>query len=215
MKIYGYFRSSAAFRLRIAMNLKGLSYDHNLINLQAGDHLRDSFRLINPQGRVPALDIEGDILTQSLAIIEYLEEVYPAPALLPQDALEKAKVRGVAGLIACDIHPLNNLAVLNYLRDQLEADEESRIAWYRHWVKEGFDGLEKILSANIETGKFCFGDSPTVADICLVPQVVNAQRFNCDLDCYPTISHIFEECIGLKEFSDAHPSNQPEAAQLA
>ncbi len=215
MKIYGYFRSSAAFRLRIAMNLKGLSYDHNLINLQAGDHLRDSFRLINPQGRVPALDIEGDILTQSLAIIEYLEEVYPAPALLPQDALGKAKVRGVAGLIACDIHPLNNLAVLNYLRDQLEADDESRIAWYRHWVKEGFDGLEKILSANIETGKFCFGDSPTVADICLVPQVVNAQRFNCDLDCYPTISHIFEECIGLKEFSDAHPSNQPEAAQLA
>jgi maleylpyruvate isomerase len=215
MKIYGYFRSSAAFRLRIAMNLKGLSYDHNLINLQAGDHLSDSFRLINPQGRVPALDIEGDILTQSLAIIEYLEEVYPAPALLPQDALEKAKVRGVAGLIACDIHPLNNLAVLNYLRDQLEADEEARIAWYRHWVKEGFDGLEQILSSNVETGKFCFGDSPTVADICLVPQVVNAQRFNCDLDCYPTIRHIFEECIGLKEFSDAHPSNQPEAAQLA
>jgi len=215
MRIYGYFRSSAAFRLRIAMNLKGLSYDHNLINLQAGDHLSDSFRLINPQGRVPVLDIEGDILTQSLAIIEYLEEVYPAPALLPQDALGKAKVRGVAGLIACDIHPLNNLAVLNYLRDQLEADEEARIAWYRHWVKEGFDGLEQILSSNVETGKFCFGNSPTVADICLVPQVVNAQRFNCDLDCYPAISRIFEECIGLKEFSDAHPSNQPEAAQLA
>ena len=215
MKIYGYFRSSAAFRLRIAMNLKGLSYDHNLINLQAGDHLSDSFRLINPQGRVPALDIEGDILTQSLAIIEYLEEVYPAPALLPQDALGKAKVRGVAGLIACDIHPLNNLAVLNYLRDQLEADEEARIAWYQHWVKEGFDGLEQILSSNVETGKFCFGNSPTVADICLVPQVVNAQRFNCDLDCYPTISRIFEKCISLKEFSDAHPLNQPEAAQLA
>ena len=215
MKIYGYFRSSAAFRLRIAMNLKGLSYDHNLINLQAGDHLSDSFRLINPQGRVPALDIEGDILTQSLAIIEYLEEVYPAPALLPQDALGKAKVRGVAGLIACDIHPLNNLAVLNYLRDQLEADEEARIDWYRHWVKEGFDGLEQILSSNVETGKFCFGDSPTIADICLVPQVVNSQRFNCDLDCYPTISRIFEKCISLKEFSDAHPLNQPEAAQLA
>lgn len=215
MKIYGYFRSSAAFRLRIAMNLKGLSYDHNLINLQAGDHLSDSFRLINPQGRVPALDIKGDILTQSLAIIEYLEEEYPAPALLPQDALGKAKVRGVAGLIACDIHPLNNLAVLNYLRDQLEADEEARIDWYRHWVKEGFDGLEQILSSNVETGKFCFGDSPTVADICLVPQVVNSQRFNCDLDCYPTISRIFEKCISLKEFSDAHPLNQPEAAQLA
>lgn len=215
MKIYGYFRSSAAFRLRIAMNLKGLSADHKLINLQAGDHLSDAFRRINPQGRVPAIDIEGDILTQSLAIIEYLEEVYPAPPLFPSDTLGKAKVRGVAGLIACDIHPLNNLAVLNYLRDQLAAGEDARGAWYRHWVKEGFDGLELILRGNIETGRFCFGDSPTVADICLVPQVVNAQRFNCNLECYPTISRIFEECMGLKEFADAHPLNQPEAAQLA
>ena len=215
MKIYGYFRSSAAFRLRIAMNFKGLSADHNLINLQAGDHLSDAFRRINPQGRVPAIDIEGDILTQSLAIIEYLEEVYPAPPLFPSDTLGKAKVRGVAGLIACDIHPLNNLAVLNYLRDQLAADEDARGAWYQHWVKEGFDGLELILRGNIETGRFCFGDSPTVADICLVPQVVNAQRFNCNLGCYPTISRIFEECMGLKEFADAHPLNQPEAAQLA
>ena len=127
MKIFGYFRSSAAFRLRIAMNFKGLSYDYNLVNLQSGDHLSDDFKRINPQGRVPAIDIEGNILTQSLAIIEYLDEVYPAPPLLPSDPIGKAKVRGIAGLIACDIHPLNNLAVLNYLRDQLTAEEEARL----------------------------------------------------------------------------------------
>lgn len=215
MKIFGYFRSSAAFRLRIAMNFKGLSYDYNLINLQSGDHLSDGFKRINPQGRVPAVDIEGNILTQSLAIIEYLDEVHPAPPLLPPDPLGKAKVRAIAGLIACDIHPLNNLAVLNYLRDQLTAEEEARLAWYRHWVKEGFDGLELILRANVETGQFCFGDSPTVADICLVPQVVNAKRFNCDLASYPTIIRIFEECMGLSQFSDADPMKQPEAAELA
>ena len=215
MKFFGYFRSSAAFRLRIAMNLKGLSYDYNLVNLQSGDHLSDGFKRINPQGRVPAIDIEGNILTQSLAIIEYLDEVYPAPPLLPSDPLGKAKVRGIAGLIACDIHPLNNLAVLNYLRDQLTADEEARLAWYSHWVKEGFDGLELILNANVETGQFCFGDTPTVADICLVPQVVNAKRFNCNLACYPTILRIFEECMGLSQFADADPMNQPEASELA
>ena len=215
MKIFGYFRSSAAFRLRIAMNFKGLSYDYNLVNLQSGDHLSDDFKRINPQGRVPAIDIEGNILTQSLAIIEYLDEVYPAPPLLPSDPLGKAKVRGIAGLIACDIHPLNNLAVLNYLRDQLIAEEEARLAWYRHWVKEGFDGLELILAANVETGQFCFGDTPTVADICLVPQVVNAKRFNCNLASYPTILRIFEECMSLSQFADADPMNQPEAAELA
>ena len=215
MKIFGYFRSSAAFRLRIAMNFKGLSYDYNLVNLQSGDHLSDDFKRINPQGRVPAIDIEGNILTQSLAIIEYLDEVYPAPPLLPSDPLGKAKVRGIAGLIACDIHPLNNLAVLNYLRDQLTAEEEARLAWYRHWVKEGFDGLELILGANVETGQFCFGDTPTVADICLVPQVVNAKRFNCNLARYPKILRIFEECMSLSQFADADPMNQPEAAELA
>ena len=215
MKIFGYFRSSAAFRLRIAMNFKGLSYDYNLVNLQSGDHLSDDFKRINPQGRVPAIDIEGNILTQSLAIIEYLDEVYPAPPLLPSDPLGKAKVRGIAGLIACDIHPLNNLAVLNYLRDQLIAEEEARLAWYRHWVKEGFDGLELILGANVETGQFCFGDTPTVADICLVPQVVNAKRFNCNLARYPKILRIFEECMSLSQFADADPMNQPEAAELA
>ncbi|MEC9022070.1 MAG: maleylacetoacetate isomerase [Pseudomonadota bacterium] len=215
MKIFGYFRSSAAFRLRIAMNFKGLNYDYNLVNLQSGDHLREDFKRINPQGRVPAIDIEGNILTQSLAIIEYLDEVYPTPPLLPSDPLGKAKVRGIAGLIACDIHPLNNLAVLNYLRDQLTAEEEARLAWYRHWVKEGFDGLELMLSANVETGQFCFGDTPTVADICLVPQVVNAKRFNCNLACYPTITRIFKECMDLSQFADADPMNQPEAAELA
>jgi len=215
MKIFGYFRSSAAFRLRIAMNFKGLSYDYNLVNLQSGDHLSDDFKRINPQGRVPAIDIEGNILTQSLAIIEYLDEVYPAPPLLPSDPIGKAKVRGIAGLIACDIHPLNNLAVLNYLRDQLTAEEEARLAWYRHWVKEGFDGLELILGANVETGQFCFGDTPTVADICLVPQVVNAKRFNCNLASYPEILRIFEECMSLSQFADADPMNQPEAAELA
>jgi len=215
MKFYGYFRSSAAFRLRIAMNLKGLDYDFELINLQAGDQSGAAFKKINPQGRVPALDTGSDILVQSLAIIEYLDELHPEPALLPADALGKAKVRGISNIISCDIHPLNNLAVLNYLWDRLGADEAARTEWYQHWVKEGFEGVEAILSESPETGRFCYGDTPGLADICLVPQVFNAQRFDCPLDIYPTISRIFETCMEQPAFADAHPMKQPEAAELA
>jgi maleylpyruvate isomerase len=215
MKFFGYFRSSAAFRLRIAMNLKGLDYEFTLVNLQAGDQDGEEFKEVNPQGRVPALIVGTETLIQSLAIMEYLEETYPDPPLLPSDSLGKAKVRAICGVIACDIHPLNNLAVLNYLRDKIDLSEADREKWYRHWVKEGFDALETMLSRSKEKGKFCFGDRPTLADVCLVPQIVNAQRFNCPLDCYPILSEIFEACMDIKEFSDAHPTEQKEASYLS
>lgn len=215
MKFYGYFRSSAAFRLRIAMNLKGLSAEPVLVNLQAGDQSGSGYLSVNPQGRVPALEVDGHVLVQSLAIIEYLEETHPEPAFMPSDALGRARVRGLANLISCDIHPLNNLAVLNYLRDTLSASEDQRNEWYRHWVKQGFDGLEPMLAGNAATGKFCHGDQPGLADICLVPQVFNAQRFDCPLEGYPTLMGIFENCMAEEAFEAAHPMNQPEAETLA
>lgn len=215
MKVHGYFRSSAAYRLRIAVNLKNLECDTAMVNLQAGDQSSAAYRAINPQGRVPALEVEDHVLVQSLAIIEYLDETFPNPPLLPSESLARARVRGIANIIACDIHPLNNLAVLNYLKDVLSVDEENRTLWYQHWVRQGFDGIEPLLADSSETGKFCHGDSPGLADICLVPQVFNAQRFDCDLSPYPTIGRIYEACINLAAFEKAQPSNQPEAAQLA
>ena len=214
MKLHGYFRSSAAFRVRIALNLKGLDHETALVNLQVGEQVSAQYRAINPQGRVPALEVEGRVLLQSLAIIEYLDETHPLPALLPSDALGRARVRALANIIACDIHPLNNLAVLNYLKNRLEVDEERRTEWYRHWVKQGFDGIEPLLAGSSETGRFCHGDDPGIADICLVPQVFNAQRFHCDLAPYPTIGRIFDECMGLDAFDRAQPSRQPEAASI-
>ncbi|MDA1324223.1 MAG: maleylacetoacetate isomerase [Proteobacteria bacterium] len=214
MKIHGYFRSSAAYRVRIALNLKNIECDTVLVNLQAGDQSSPAYRAINPQGRVPALETDDHILVQSLAIIEYLDETSPSPPLLPSDPLARARVRGIANIIACDIHPLNNLAVLNYLRDDLSVDEENRTRWYQQWVRQGFDGVEPLLANSSDTGKFCHGDSPGLADICLVPQVFNAQRFNCDLSPYPTIARIFDACASLDAFDKAQPSNQPEAAQL-
>lgn len=214
MKLHGYFRSSAAFRVRIALNLKKLTADAVLVNLQAGDQSSEAFRKINPQGRVPALEINDHILVQSLAIVEYLEESVPQPAFLPQDHLGRARVRAIANIISCDIHPLNNLAVLNYLRDSLDADEDQRTAWYRHWVAQGFDGVEPLLADSDDTGKFCHGDTPGLADICLVPQVFNAQRFDCDFASYPTISRIFDQCMAVEAFDLAQPSKQPEAANI-
>jgi len=214
MKLYGYFRSSAAFRVRIALNLKGLSPDTALINLQAGDQSSGDYRRVNPQGRVPALEDDGAIMMQSMAIMEYLDEHYPEPALLPADAASRAHVRGIANIIACDIHPLNNLAVLNYLKGSLGADEAAVVGWYRHWVKEGFDGVEPLLAESVQTGTFCHGDAPGLADICLVPQVFNAQRFDCDLSPYPTIMRINEACLALEAFDRALPGKQPEAAEL-
>ena len=214
MKLYGYFRSSAAFRVRIALNLKKLDRETALINLQAGDQSSPGYRAVNPQGRVPALEVDDTVLLQSLAIIEYLEEVFPDPPLLPPDPMGRARVRGIANIISCDIHPLNNLAVLNYLRDRLAADEAHRTEWYRHWVAQGFGGIEPLLRDSDATGRFCHGDRPGLADICLVPQVFNAQRFDCDLSPYPTIGRIFDACMTLEVFDLAQPSKQPEAAEL-
>ncbi len=215
IKLYGYFRSSAAFRVRIALNLKGLDYDTELVNLSTGDHLSDDFRRINPQGRVPALVVDGTVLLQSLAIMEYLEETHPAPAFLPDGAEARARVRAITNIIACDIHPLNNLAILNYLSGALSASDEQKATWYRHRVTEGFNAVEPLLAESGDTGKFCHGDMPGLADICLVPQVFNAQRFNCDLSSYPTIERVFKACMEMEAFDAAQPANQPEAAGIA
>lgn len=215
MKVYGYFRSSAAFRLRIAMNLKGIECETELVNLQAGDQSSDAYRRVNPQGRVPTLVDNDAVLVQSLAIIEYLDETRPSPSLLPGDALGRARVRGIANLIACDIHPLNNLAVLQYLTGTLGASEEERDTWYRHWVKEGLDAVEAMLAASPDTGVYCHGDTPGLADICLVPQIFNAKRFECPLDGNPTLMRVFDACMALPAFDAAQPAKQPEAANIA
>ena len=213
MKLYGYFRSSAAFRVRIALNLKGLAPDEvDVVNLRTGEQSGDRFRGVNPQGRVPALALGDAVLIQSLAIMEYLEETHPDPPLLPGNALGRARVRGLANLIACDIHPLNNLAVLVYLKREFRADEAAEKRWYRHWVAEGFGAFEALLAGSRDTGRFCHGDTPGFADICLVPQVFNAQRYDCPLGDYPTLMRVFDASMTLDAFDRAQPSKQPEAA---
>jgi len=214
MRLYGYFRSSAAFRVRIALNLKGLAYDTELVDLSTGGHLSDKYRRINPQRRVPTLVDDGVTLIQSLAIIEYLEETYPIPPFLPTGGQARAQVRAIANIISCDIHPLNNLAVLNYLVGPLGASEHQKSVWYQHWVAEGFNAVESLLAVGSNTGVFCDGDKPGLADICLVPQVFNAQRFDCDLSPYPTIERIFSACMEHKAFDAAQPGKQPEAANI-
>lgn len=212
MKLYGYFRSSAAYRVRIALNLKGLDYEQVPIHLVQGAHRSEEYRQLNPQSMVPMLVTdEGRRHTQSLAICEYLEERFPQPALLPADADGRARVRALANIPACDMHPLNNLRVLKYLTGTLGVDEAAKLTWYRHWVAEGFAGLEGMLTAAEGTGEFCHGDQPTLADICLVPQVFNAERFDCDLAPYPTIRRIAERCNALPAFAQAHPARQPDA----
>lgn len=212
MELYTYFRSSAAYRVRIALNLKGLKTDYRYVHLikNGGEQHRPEYLALNPQGRVPTLVDDGHVLTQSLAIIEYLEETHPEPPLLPKDALGRARVRALAQVIACDIHPINNQRILKYLDQELHADEAARTRWYRHWVIEGFTALEKLLD-NPATGKFCHGNQPTLADVCLVPQVFNAQRFSVDLAPFPTIQRINEHCLTLKAFADAAPEKQPDA----
>ncbi|HYH22978.1 MAG TPA: maleylacetoacetate isomerase [Azospirillum sp.] len=211
MKLYGYFRSSAAYRVRIALNLKGLQAEQASVHLRKGEQKQPPFAALNPQKFVPVL-VDGDTaLTQSLAIVEYLEEVHPQPPLLPTDPAGRARVRALALAIACDIHPLNNLRVLNYLRSPLGQDEEARNTWYRHWVAEGFDALEAMLANDPATGRFCHGDAPTLADVCLVPQVANAERFDCDLAPYPTIRRIAEAARALPAFAAAAPEKQPDA----
>ncbi|GHA83646.1 maleylacetoacetate isomerase [Modicisalibacter luteus] len=212
MKLYGYFRSSAAYRVRIALNLKGLAYDQVAVNLVSGEQRGGDNLARNPQGLVPVLETDdGTRLTQSLAICEYLDERYPKPPLLPPDSEGRARVRALAQVVACEIHPLNNLKVLKYLTGELGTSEKTKLAWYRHWVSEGFDALETLLTDSTATGEFCHGDTPTLADVCLVPQVFNARRFECDMSAYPTIRRIAERCDILDAFKHAAPAAQPDA----
>ena len=213
MKLYGYFRSSAAFRVRIALNLKKLDYESAFVHLRRGDQGQAGFLAINPQGLVPALEADGGVLIQSLAIIEYLDETRPEPPLLPRDPIGRARVRGLAEIVACDIHPVNNLRVLRYLIRPLGQDEQAIGAWYNHWIEAGFRALERLLADDPRTGAFCHGDAPSLADIALVPQVVNAERYKLDLAPYPTINRIFENCMKLDAFAAAHPDHQPDREQ--
>lgn len=210
MKVYTYFRSSAAYRLRIALNLKGLSGDMVSIHLQkdGGQHRKPEYRAINPQMRVPALKLDsGEVLTQSLAIIEYLDEVDPQPPLLPRDPVERAKVRALALAIACDIHPLNNLAPLRYLKNELGQEQSKIDAWYHHWILEGFEALESM----VRPGPYASGSEVTLADVCLVPQIYNARRFKVPLDRFPKLVAIDAACAKLPAFEQARPENQPDA----
>lgn len=211
MKLFGYFRSSAAFRVRIALNLKGIAHERGFLKFRDGEQHGESFRQLNPQGLVPVLIDGGAALTQSLAILEYLEATYPQPPLLPAEEIDKAYVRSLALAVACDLHPLNNLRVLRYLEYNLGLDDDRRNRWYRHWIREEFTALETKLAGDGRHGEFCFGDAPTIADVCLVPQMFNARRFECDLADYPTLRMIDENCRKLQPFVDAAPENQPDA----
>jgi maleylacetoacetate isomerase len=213
VKLFTYFRSSAAYRVRIALNLKGLGYDAVPVHLvrDGGQHLASEYRAINPSGLVPAFQDDAITLTQSMAILEYLEEAYPDVPLLPKGAVARAHVRELAQIVACDIHPVNNLRVLKYLVKQLGQDEQAKTDWYRHWVIEGFQSLEAHLARHLDTGTFCYGHTPTIADCFLVPQVFNAQRFDIDVTAYPTISRINDMCVDLPAFKAAHPAQQPDA----
>ncbi|PLC51784.1 maleylacetoacetate isomerase [Pollutimonas subterranea] len=213
MKLYGYFRSSAAYRVRIALNLKNLPYETVPVHLlkDGGQQLAAPYRELNPTCLVPTLQ-EGDwALGQSMAILEYLEETHPNPPLLPVDARQRARVRAIAQFIACDIHPLNNLRVLKYLKHELKVDEEAKNAWYRHWAEQGLAAVEAMLAGHPATGRYCHGDQPSFADVCLVPQLANARRFNCDLGAMPTITRIDAACAELPAFQQAAPGSQPDA----
>ncbi|MFK2878750.1 maleylacetoacetate isomerase [Rhodanobacter hydrolyticus] len=211
--LYGYWRSSAAYRVRIALNLKGLGYQNRPVHLvkDGGEQHASAYAAMNPQQLIPSLRDGDRTLTQSLAIIEYLEELHPEPPLLPVDARGRAQVRAMAQLVACDVHPLGNLRVLQYLESELGADEAQRGAWSRHWIATGFAALEAILADNAATGGFCHGDTPGMADACLIPQVYNARRWKLPLDDYPTIRRIDAACSELQAFRMAAPEAQPDA----
>jgi maleylpyruvate isomerase len=210
VKLYSYYRSSAAFRVRIALNLKGLAYETHAIHLikDGGHNRRPEYRAVNPQMRVPTLETPGgEILIQSLAIIEYLDETHPQPPLLPKDPIARAKVRALSELIACDIHPLNNTSSLRYLKNTMSQEQTAIDAWYHHWVVEGFEALEQL----IEPGPYCCGDTVTIADTCLVPQLYNARRLKVPLDKFPRILSVEAACLKLPAFDRARPENQPDA----
>jgi len=210
--LHNYYRSSTSYRVRIALEMKGLTYEYVPHHLRHGEHLEPTYRAVNPQGLVPALILEGGrLLTQSLGIIEYLDETVPEPPLLPVDALGRARVRMLAQMIACDIHPVNNLRVLTSLRTLFGAGDQDVVNWFRHWVNEGFQPLETILASSPETGTFCHGDTPGLADICLAAQVTNNGRFGVDMTPYPVISRIHAACMSLPAFRKAAPENQIDA----
>jgi maleylacetoacetate isomerase len=214
MKLYSFFRSSAAYRVRIALNFKGLAYEYVAKHFRrnGGEHKQPDYLAVNPQGLIPTLDDGGIVVPQSLAIIEYLEEAYPdTPRLLPARAADRAAVRTMSQLIACEIHPLNNLRVLNYLKGELAQSEETTNVWYRHWIAEGFRALEQSIAKHTGDGGHCFGTDVTMADVCLVPQVYNARRFQADLTPYPMIVAVSSQLESLGPFATARPEAQPDA----
>jgi maleylpyruvate isomerase len=211
MKLYGYFRSSAAYRVRIALGLKGLPYEYAAVHLRKGEQRTATYRALNAQALVPTLEDDRGSFTQSLAIIEYLDERYPQPPLLPDVPEARARVRAIALAIACDIHPLDNLRVLQYLLRTLGVSEDAKNAWYRHWIDVGLSALESQLAGEAATGTFCHGGSPTLADVCLVPQLANARRSSIPLDAYPTLLRIEAACNALPAFAAAAPEKQPDA----
>jgi len=211
--LYDYFRSSSAYRVRIALNLKGIVYKKQSVNLLKGEQRHLKYLRVNPQGLVPTLVIGDTVLAQSLAILEFLEETYPEPPLLPKTPEERVRVRAMANLIACEIHPLDNLRVKGYLMGVLGHIEKEWMRWYHHWIHEGFKSLEARLANQKETGTFCHGEAPTIADVCLIPQVSNANRFAVDLNSYPTICKINSACLEIPAFQNAAPENQPDTQQ--
>ena len=211
MKLYNYFRSSASFRVRIALALKGMSYDYLPVHIARGDHKLPAYTDKAVEGLVPLLELDdGTHLTQSMAIVEYLDEVQPAPALLPADALGRARVRALSQIVACEIHPINNLRVLKYLTKELKVEEEAKNTWYRHWVRSGLESFERQL-AQQPTSTYCFGDTPTMADCCLVPQIFNGQRFNTDFSGLTRTMAAFDACMKHPAFQQAQPSACPDA----
>lgn len=210
MRIWGYFRSSAAYRCRIGLGLKGVAAEAGFVHLRRGEQREPAFRALNPQGLVPALETGEGVITQSLAILEWLDETHPEPAFLPGDAGHRAAIRAFAQIIACDIHPLQNLRVLDYLRTEFGQDQDGLNRWCQRWIGEGLMACESILAARGGSGPFCFGESPTLADICLVPQVFSADRFGVDLDPMPRVREIHRICNELPAFASAHPARQPD-----
>ena len=213
MKLHTYFRSSASYRVRIALAYKGLAHDAAYVSLPKKEHLTEAFRTVNAQALVPALEEGGRVLIQSLAIIEYLDETHPEPPLLPKQALDRAYARAAAQIVACEIHPLNNLRTLRYVKQSYKLDDEGVNVWYRHWIADGFAMLEGYLARERRAGRYCYGDMVTMADCCLVPQVFNAQRYECDLAPYPTVMRVFGECMKLDAFASTQPSKQADAVQ--
>jgi len=210
MKLFNYFRSGTSHRLRIALNLKGLKYEYVAVNLLQDEQLQESFKNLNPQGLVPALELESEVLIQSPAIIEWLEETYPTPVLLPETTIGRQRVRALAAIVGCDIHPINNRRILQTLRREFSANDAAINKWCGLWISEGFDSIESILANDINRDGFCFGRSPTLADVYLIPQIESARRFKVDLNRWPNLLEVERRCLELQAFRMASPANQPD-----